>query len=359
MKNKILYIVATQYDNMGDLLINKCLIDELANFGEIYLDTKKVPYDFKKILLEHPNSYELSTVSTFSFKGKGLILIPFIKKNKYSHLFKSPGPFGGAKTTNDKIRYFLFYYLFFIIRKKGVKSYLIGNDIIINSKFDAWIFKKYSIILKGILVRSTRNVEVLKKLHLSNVEYSPDLCFLMNSKNKSSKSKKVAISFRNIENDDMHEKIIQSVKNLILFYSNKNYQIVFFHQVDRDYDYNKCLFELFKEKSNVNFRTSVLTWNDRDFYNDIELVLSNRLHVLLLAQSYSSIPIALLNENLKTMKINDVFESISLKDLIYNHLSVENLKLFYDSRLILIERITKVNQEQKIIFKKQLSALFE
>ena len=43
---KILYIVATQYDNMGDLLINKCLVDELTVYGHVYLDTKKVPEQF-------------------------------------------------------------------------------------------------------------------------------------------------------------------------------------------------------------------------------------------------------------------------------------------------------------------------
>ena len=70
MKNKIAYIVATQYDNVGDLLINKCLIDELSLHGKVYLDTKNVPKEFKNELLKNTkNVDELFNISQYSFKG--------------------------------------------------------------------------------------------------------------------------------------------------------------------------------------------------------------------------------------------------------------------------------------------------
>ncbi|WP_369753137.1 polysaccharide pyruvyl transferase family protein [Flavobacterium sp. WC2409] len=359
MKKKILYIIATQYDNMGDLLINKCLIDELANYGNVYLDTKKVPADFKKILLEHPNTFELSAISNFSFKGKGLLLVPFIKHNKYSHLFKSPGPFGGAKTVNDKIRYLIFYYLFFIMKRKGAESYLIGNDLIVKSKFDAWVFRKFSFVLERMFVRSKKNVEIFKELQISNVGYVPDLCFLMNSEDKSSEKNKVGVSFRDLENGVLHEKIVKSIKEMIVFYSNKSYQIEFFYQVERDCLYNENLYNLFKEMPNVSFRKGALTWEQRDFYKDVDAVLSNRLHVLLLAQSYNSIPMALIDDNAKTIKIKDIYESIGLEDFIYSDLSSNQIKFIYSSKVNLKSRIIDVNQAQKVIFKNQLESIFK
>src|SRR5690606_19192631 len=91
----------TQYDNLGDLLINKCLVDELSKFGEVFIDSKNVPDEFiEKLLFETKNVRLMREITRFSFKGLGFIRLPFFR-SPFTHLFKSPGPFGGTDTVKQ------------------------------------------------------------------------------------------------------------------------------------------------------------------------------------------------------------------------------------------------------------------
>lgn len=42
------------------------------------------------------------------------------------------------------------------------------------------------------------------------------------------------------------------------------------------------------------------------------MVMSNRLHVLLLAQTFNALPLGIIDQNHKTLKIQTVFESVGL-----------------------------------------------
>ncbi|MCE7053705.1 polysaccharide pyruvyl transferase family protein [Algoriphagus sp. AGSA1] len=354
---KILYIVATQYENMGDLLINKCLVDELAKYGKVYLDTKNVPQTFKSVLLEHPNSTELSEVSNISLKGKGLFLSLFSSRFKFDYVFKSPGPFGGSVTLNEKVRAFLFYIIFFIMKLKGAKSVLIGNDFILASKFDESIAKLYSGVLQGIYVRSKKNVNILKELGVSNVDYSPDMCFMMDVEIKDVERNRVGISFRDM-GDGPNQKIKESVKRFVQYFTEKQIDIDYFYQVERDKDFNQQLFFEFKTPF-THFRENVLKWEDRSYYQDKIFLLSNRLHVLLLGQAFECIPIALEFNQLKTLKIRNIFYSIGMQEQIYDEISKEHLDILYDDIDKSRFKFRQVNHDQKVIFNRRLVSIFE
>lgn len=357
--NKIIFIVATQYDNMGDLLINKCLIDNIAEYGEVYLDTKKVPDSFKKILLEHENVLELNSISRVSLKGKGLLLLPFLNKFKFTHLFKSPGPFGGAISNSDKIRYYIFYYIFRMMKQKKCNSYLIGNDLILKSDFDLRIFKKFSTVLKGMYVRSKSNLECFKNENIEAL-YSPDLCFLMNSSyDKITKRKIVGISFRDLQDTELKKEIINSLELSIEFFIKKGYDIEFFYQVTRDKSLNLELFGLFKQYKNITFKEEALDWSNKDYYRQQDFVISNRLHVLLLAQSYNVIPLGLVDDNEKTMKINNIFKSVGLEELIFKKIDTPIIEEVYSLKDKYKEKIELVIVEQKKIFKKELDSILK
>ena len=273
---KILYIVATQYENMGDLLINKCFVDELACYGTVYLDTKKVPEEFKAILLEKENVHELSTISSISMKGAGLLRIPFAKNHKFDSLFKSPGPFGGSHSLNQKVRAWLFYLIFLFFKRKGTKSYLMGNDYMLQTSFDSKIIGRYAKVLSGIFLRSKLNVLQVKNLGVSNVAYSPDFCFLMNAPSGAEKIS-VGISFRQLgDTENIH--IIDAVGTYVRYFLLQGYKVEFFYQVERDRDFNLVLYNAVAGP-NVYFREGVLKWEERDFYTDKLFLLSNRLHV--------------------------------------------------------------------------------
>jgi hypothetical protein len=351
---KILYIVATQYDNMGDLLINKCFVDELASYGSVYLDTKKVPAPFKAVLLEKENVHELSEISSISLKGFGLFRIPFAKNQKFDFLFKSPGPFGGSHTANQKIRAWLFYLIFLFYKGKGTKSFLMGNDFMLQTPFDSKIVKKYSKVLSGMYLRSEKNVMQVKDLGVPNVAYSPDFCFMMNVQSDVAKIR-VGVSFRDMgETDNL--RIIKAVERYVKYFLSQGYAIDFFYQVERDRNFNLALYDAVSGP-NVFFRNGVLKWEERDFYADKLFLLSNRLHVLLLGQMYAGIPLAFILGHANTQKIHDIFHTVGLQELLLDEIKVNQLEEFHRSQQELQQRIKEVNNEQKQIFKSRLDKM--
>lgn len=360
-KNKILFIVATQYENMGDLLINRCLVNQIAQFGDVYLDTKNVPLSFKQLLLEHPNTHELKEISPISLKGKGLLMLPFVRSFRFSHVFKSPGPFGGAKTIGDKFRYYLFFYIFSLLKSRGANAYLIGNDLIVRSPFDEMIFSKYAGVVNKIFVRSKKNREQLQALGLKNVGYSPDLCFLLEQKEDlpaKDQCDRVGISFRDLQDEKWNAVVLDAVKNFVSFSLEQGKQVDFFYQVERDYDYNKMLFGLFEGKEGIHFREQILIWEDRDYYASLYAVLSNRLHVVLLGQSYGAIPLALINGDSKTKKIRDIYESIDLAECVFGKVDKKDLTLIRQSEQALFAKVKKVNETQRHIFNDTMNEVF-
>lgn len=54
----IFFICASRYDNLGDLIINKLLIDELCTYGTVYVDTYHVPFHFVNYLLSNSNAVD-------------------------------------------------------------------------------------------------------------------------------------------------------------------------------------------------------------------------------------------------------------------------------------------------------------
>lgn len=355
MKN-ILYLVATQYDNMGDLLINKCLVDELAKNGKVYLDTKGVPLNFKSVLLDNPNVFELKELGDFSLKGKGLLSLPF-RKLDFDYFFKSPGPFGGFKTSKQKMHAFIFHYIFRLLKWKGIKSYLIGNDYMLESDFDKKMIKKYNNSLSGIFVRSKKNESMLKDLQITKAAYSPDLCYVLDANIDSDlKRSKVGISFRDL-GKDVNSQIEKSVEIFINHFSEKGMDVEIFYQVERDRSFNKYLFDKYKSK-NTSFRNDVLTWKEKSFYLDKKLVLSNRLHVLLLGQLHNCVPISLTFNQTNTNKINNIFDSVNMSDFLYSNITKNDLEQFEINELNLVEHIKMVNSTQKEYFESILRNIF-
>ncbi|MFD2965379.1 MULTISPECIES: hypothetical protein [Olivibacter] len=362
MAKKILFILATQYDNMGDLLINKCLVDELANYGEVYIDSKNASKEFVNILIDNPKVHQLSDISTISLKGKGLLLLPFLKNFRFTHLFKSPGPFGGASSLSEALRYLIFYYIFAVMKSRQCLSFLVGVDLIVKSLFDSKLQKLYASVLKGIYVRSIANRDLLQGIDILNAKYFPDLCFLMREKVILSDNRsKVGISFRDLKNDELNKVIFESVRTYSEFFIEKGFDVVVFYQVERDREFNKRLYDSIngEHSDKVLFNEKCLHWNDRDFYNEFLSLISNRLHVLLLSQIYEAIPIAITDGNAKTSKIDNIYSSIGLDKLVFHSsLTFETLNKTFNESSLLVEEIKKVNYFQYNLAKDSMSEIF-
>ncbi|CAM3031640.1 hypothetical protein DRF59_15440 [Chryseobacterium flavum] len=355
MKNKIVYIVATQYDNVGDLLINKCLIDVLSKYGNVYLDTQNVPDQFKKELLKDTeNVKELKEITNKSFKGKGVVSLYFSNLG-ITHIFKSPGPFGSAGNKKVFLKNMLIGLIFKIFKSKGVKSYLVGNDVHYTNEMDKKAVVFFSRNTDKILCRSYNNVEALKKLGVKNIDYIPDMCFGYSPKNIDMfGSDEIGVSFRRLNDENYHQKILEAIQNIL---ETTDKKITFFYQVNHDFEYNHELFTYFKNNKNVSFHKDCLKWDNISFYNRFSFTLSNRLHVLLLGMVYNVIPIGLLNKDSKTQKIIDIFDGVNLNNFLVSELTPKAVEEFTSREQKLKNIIKEVSLGQKKMIENRIYEL--
>lgn len=355
-------IIASQYDNLGDLIINKCLAEEVAKYDEVYLELKNVPQYFKEQLQINERINDLSTLSGYSLKGPSLFLFMLKNTIKFNFLFKSPGPFGNISNFKNLANSIGILAIYNYFKNRKSRPQIIGNDLIISSKIDKLIFKLFSKTVDEVRVRSLHNIELLANNGITNVKYLPDLCFLIHDKiilNPQDQRNKVGISFREIKDKFNLEATLNSIEIYINLFISKGYIIEFFYQVKRDKIFNKYIFERFNKYREVTFNNTILTIEKITNYQRYFSVLSNRLHVLLMAQLHGSIPIAVINDNVKTNKIKRVFESIGLPELVFPFLEEQSIEYIYKNSRQYLKKIAKVNKQEYNQLSSYFKALFE
>lgn len=357
LKPKVLFIVATQYDNLGDLLINKCLLNELVKHSTVYLDSRGVPEEFKKQLLS--NSNNIIDLENLSLTYKGLHIFNIIFKSQdFDYIFKSPGPFGGNSNFKDLSINLAFITLFGLAKIRKIKPYLIGIDLSIENKIDRIINYLFSKVTNKIKVRSKVNYQNLKKTGIKNIGYIPDLCFQLSGL-ENRYNDKIGVSFRDLNLPFYEKNILKSLSEFLDFFKDEDKKIEFFYQVDRDKYFTKKLFDNFKNYKNVTFREEVLKWEDKSYYSDFEYVVSNRLHVLLLGQVHGCLPIGVLTDHIKTNKIIRVFNALNQSSLITENIDFDFLENIINDKNDYHLLLKENNNNQSSILSDEIAILFK
>lgn len=297
------FICATQTSNLGDLVINKMLIDELCKYGKVFLDTNNISEDFKRPLLENPNVQDVKTLG-FSIKKpslKGLFMfLHLIKKYNIKVITRSPGPL----TDTSFIIRLGFSMINLISRTCGANVIYIGNCCSEAISSDSPLKNTY---MNQIFVRSKASKDYAKKFFNIPVEYIPDMAYLMPTpKFEYTKINKVAIDFRITKGDK--DIIFKDINKIVDDFLNIGYSVELYYQVKGDKPFVEELYSLLKNKG-VTMRENILWYNDLDYYKDITFIVSNRLHSLLFGAVYGAIPIARITNDSRLSKIKDVFES--------------------------------------------------
>lgn len=334
------FICATQYSNLGDLMINKMLIDELCKYGKVYIDATGVPDDFKYPLLENKNAED---VDKFGFSAKRLSIsnilrfIKFIIRNEVRIITRSPGPLCDSSI---KIR-LGFSLINLLSRVCGAKVFYFGNCC-----SQAMMNKEplHSTYVNSVFVRSRQSVDYAKKYMNCQVSYIPDMAYLMNSERVYNKKKKVIIDYRPLFNEK--DKAISDLKSIVHDFRDHGFEVELYYQVKTDKEETFSLYEQLKGEG-VSIRKKVLWYNEiESYYSDKAFVVSNRLHSLLFGAVYGVIPIARLSNDAKVAKILHVFQS-SLPDIFSRSIMVE--KPFYAHDFISKE--TKLRENLMLFMK--------
>ena len=105
------------------------------------------------------------------------------------------------------------------------------------------------------------------------------------------------------------------------------------------------MYEKFKSE-NVLFKADCLKYNEIPYYNTAKYVLTNRLHVMILGMVHQAIPVLVLNDDLKTSKINRIISDNKLDVLIVNTSEeIKGIDKNYSDIFLNIEQIHLKNNE--------------
>lgn len=311
------FICATQPKNLGDLIINKVLIDEMCLYGKVFLDAYNLPGNFIEPLMENPNVVNTSELG-FSVKRptpiRLLKFMRFLKKEGVKLLTKSPGPMSSYP-------FYLrcaFSLINFLARLSGAKVVYIGNCCSANYTSNVPVDNLH---MDAVYLRSKETINYAKQYLPCEVNYIPDLAYLLKPKtNNVVKKKKVALDFR--LPDSNADKVLNDIKDIASQFIKHGYEVEVYYQVSNDKRFAERLYEQFKEDG-VKFHDEIVWYKQLDYYADKAFVVSNRLHSLIFGAIYSAIPVARITNSPKLSKIQHVFQS-SLPFPIWNSIHVED-----------------------------------
>lgn len=311
MSAKFFFRVKTQYENIGDALINRELITSLSERGGLILDLSSTPSRFKKNITGNQHGISLSRSSLY-FYLKMIREVIFGKKNVY--YFLNPGGYGGEITRKAAVRMNIICFIVFLLTLIGVKVCRVGVSYSKLGSRHMSITRRMASLLYYHSVRDSVSENYCRNNNIKVGRVVPDLAFNLTVNNgKENKDIDYLFSFRAFNN--------YSTKNFEsnardFFNQQRLLNIKLAFQVTFDEEYQYKLARLVSPKLNVLDMTESLTDNS-NIYGGVKYVVSNRLHVLLLALSAGATPIAII-DFVSNEKILSVFEDAGLGHLVFN-----------------------------------------
>ncbi|AHK17387.1 polysaccharide pyruvyl transferase family protein [Thalassolituus oleivorans] len=322
MNTKIFFQVKTQYHNLGDALINQELVNLLVKQGDLSICIAGVPQSFRdKIDLSGGRTYNSFLIFLF------VMISTVIFKRCEVQLFMNPGGEGGELGFKGYAKKLIGLAYYKIISLMNVKIVRIGVSY---GTMDSWYIRylrSLSKIIKHHYVRDSYSYRLLEKYSIDVTGILPDLAFnkenitVKNRIGYESLASSIVISIRPTEILET-EKLVELLKKMT-----NGFEVVIAFQVETDRNFSQLL----AKKMNCKFIDVSDSFESAgDLYSKTKYVISNRLHVLLLAASVGSIPIALTNirENRKVIALfEDMGWAEFLVDMGTDALDVENLYL--------------------------------
>lgn len=373
-KDKVFYYSGyTQFENTGDLLINKTLLDIVSSNGSIVVNDKNMPIDYKNALLNDINNIvkfsELAIEKSFTKVIFLALFKNFIFRNKEIFILENPGHHMSKLIKPGKNQYKELL-IKNIQKKLNCKILKIGVTLgpYSNSMgvFSSIISKFYY----SILVRDFKTLDLANNFNFKNVSYIPDLAWAYNHEKFIEKTaisipqtKYFVISFRDamegkVRDFEYYNQLQNSIEQILI--TNSEYKIVLSYQVEFDRIVCKDLFALFGTKYDITFIDKCLSISDAMYlYSKSEMVISNRLHVLLLAIKAGTLPIAITNVD-KHFKLVSMFYDENVKECVFDVSSdnlINLLKEIINKRQIVLNKfeiIVKKNSDLIISGIKQI-----
>lgn len=337
--------IKTQYENLGDALINRELIELMSESGELLINANKVPRNFLTQL--KVDSKRISLLSSLSFYFKMLSKAIFSSAPVY--LFLNPGGYGGEISAVSFVKKYLMYCFLSFLSLCNVRICHIGISYTSLGNRHAAILSRVTKRLFFNAVRDKISWDYAQQSKLTVSKILPDLALnLPTDFSGHNRGTDYFFSFRNSKEPNFLTRVGEFINETV---TEKSVSLVGY-QVAFDKKTNESLVN----GSNIeNKQVISLTLSLDDnvaFYSTCKYVLSNRLHVLLLALSAGAIPVAVINKK-ENAKIVGIFDSLGLSHCLIesSELSFEKVNAISINAKQIENKFSESSQQLKQFFK--------
>ncbi len=318
MKHRIVsfFNINTQFDNVGDALINRELVKLASNHGPVVVNLSNCPPRFRETL-------RLEGLPNVTLVDGSFALFSKLFKHRMGggipiFLLKPGGYFGGLGSSFlfKAIAVLLFQSLLALF---GTKICQIGISYERLSRFHSLFLRIRRPLLHALYVRDEKSFNYAKRLGLKPDGIKPDLAFNIYEQavESSSSVKNIALSFRTDQYPQQIDQIAILVKWLVNSLNKYGLeQIVFVAQVKRDQQPADQLSGMIEKEFGVKAPVVVCFDSIGDCeqaYATCDLIISNRLHSLLIGGSRCSKLLGCVSENANE-KIMGLFDTLNLTD---------------------------------------------
>ncbi|RZK02171.1 MAG: polysaccharide pyruvyl transferase family protein [Flavobacterium sp.] len=348
--NKIFFRPTEQIENAGDLLICKVELDLIRPYGTLIVDDSIIGEAVFKQIANPQTDLQLSNISKTSLYEEIKKQLSNCEGDSRVFLFLEPGH---TFRSGGKLAYRMLKtdFRYWKLVQKGLIICRIGFSI---GPFDFWNSVResiYSRLFSLYAVRDKKSLALAQKWKFKNVKYFPDLAFSYQPTIKASSTteNRIVLSFRSNDRGRIHdetyikriaEKLVPILKSLP-----GSFQLTIAYQVAFDREASKSLSKSLSEFFDTEFIDKNLSISEAEsLYHGSRLVLSNRLHVILLALQAGCLAMPFVSMEGNT-KITSIFSDNGLDDLVID----QNATL--DVQASMIQQAEKMNKEVAIRFK--------
>ncbi len=307
--------IKTQFDNLGDALINRELCVLAADRVRTLVDFSRSPVSFQRSMGvdQHPN---VVAIRRFGYARLVASMLWYRLRGWHCYFFLNPGGLGGKKKSLKSIVSAAVYNILLgFLRMAGVRICHVGISFDPMDPPQLAIAKWRRRLLYSFAVRDQLSAEYLKTIRMPPDEIVPDLSFNLyrGVRPKKEETGRIAFSFR--FDGKTESKVIAAAVHRITDRFGAEREFVFVSQVARDEPGMRALHRSCQE---AGIRSSFLPCHDSieqllGAYAECEAIYSNRLHALLLAAHAGAAPYALVSSGAQP-KIEGMFRDLGLDD---------------------------------------------
>lgn len=329
-------------DNLGDLVINRSLVYLLSSKGIVNVEDKLLPESFRILLVEGMPNVKLLSKGTSGYKWHLLknLATRLINRKLKVFLVEPPGhTFNLSPEVSPAHRRKLVALNFYTTL--GAKMIRLGVSVGPFSPAYLKYFSRYYRKAKWLGARDTYSLHLAQEVKISSVTPFPDLAWIYPDTIQTSSieiprhtEKRIVLSFREViagGKSDQAEATFPLPSLLQLVEMAENYEVIFCHQVEQDKDYVERLYrnlDTTHPKTLLSHRLQIQV--ALSLYGRGAVVVSNRLHVLLLTILAGGIPLAL-TDTVRHHKILSMFHDLGIGDLVIDQHQPKGLdKLWMD-----------------------------